>query len=524
MEESHPQDQEMTLAERWPQVYEHLCEVRRILEKNYRDVCDFEFTVQNGKLYVLNVRTARRTPEANLRFALQFFQEGKIGLSEAVSRVSPEDVESLVRPIIVNESELVPLGTGLPVCCGAATGRLAVSRERAEEFRRRSDPFVFARVEVSPEDIDAMYSSAGVLTARGGMTSHAAVVCRGMHKPCVVGLGEMVLSYRTGQLSLPDNRLYQEGAWITLNGSTGEVYGGEAKLISGDWQEIPELRMLGQMIEQAIVSDGLDQGSVGSTWRIRDFFIHSVPLRRTRTNKRPVSGRSYTSFVPPRAEELDAGRKALHPIPLSEREDYSQVLLGLSETLSRLLASELGLGNHHKYFRPLWDPEVTVRPGTDEEQTQFLAFQYFDVNRYVHHLPEISDFLFLLEVELRSEEDKWFLDFTNPNGESLVVNSDVVLGANLFVNAASVQHCDIPILYNVLRRREYYWRWFEYNKTSHEELAEFLRQGTYMSQPDSRLALYCEELGLIREGELTLAGLSMIGKLEKARRYGFLPE
>jgi len=443
-------DVEMTLRERWPQVYEHLLNVRDILETHFRDACEFEFTIEKGRLYILNARSARRTPEANLRIALQFFQERKIGLSESVARVSPSDVEAFVSPEIVNEGALDLLGTGLPASTGAATGRLVLSRQRAEEFGNHGQDLIFARVEVNPEDFDAIHASKGVLTAQGGMMSHAALVCRGLKKPCVAGFGEMDIRYMQGEVFLSEERLLREGDWVTINGSTGKVYCGKGELRIHDWQQIPELRMLAQMIEHVIISGDVDLMMIGSTWRIRDHFLHSQPLHHVRSRKRPVRRRTYTSFVPPKAKNVSGARRALCSVAPQQQENYSQIIFGLCEALSRLLASRLGLGNHHQYFRPLWDPETTWGPSNEAEFAQFVGFEYFGINRNVSHLPDISHLAFLLELALRSKEDRWFLDFTNPEGESLVANSDVLLGYRLFVNRVPVKHQDVPSLYTLI--------------------------------------------------------------------------
>lgn len=512
---------EMSLEERWPNLYDQLLDVREILESNFRDVCDFEFVVEQGRLYILNARPAKRTPEANLSFALQFFQEGKIGLSEAVGRVSPTDIEALVRPEITNKAALHKLGIGLPASPGAATGRLAISLEKVEELCGRGQDFIFVRVEVSPEDMDAMHSSKGVLTELGGMTSHAAVACRGLKKPCVAGFGEMDILYMRGEVFVLGQRLLREGDWITIDGSTGKVYFGKGEVKRPDWRQCPELLMLAQMIDHAIISGEIDLATVGLTWRIRDYFLHSRPLCTIRSSKRPVHRRTYTSFSPPKANDLRSARKVLCPLAPQERENYSEIVFGLSEALSRLLASRLGFGNHHQYLRPLWDPETTCGLNKEEELAQLVGFEYFGINRNVRHLPDISRLTFLLEVELRSKDDRWFLDFTNPKGESLVPDSEVLLGYRLFVNGAPVKHRDVPSLYNCLRRREYYWRWFEYNKTSHEEIIEFLESGRYKSRPESRLTLYCEELGLLSHGELTPVGLSIVVKDGGGDAYEF---
>lgn len=511
----------MTLRERWPEVFENLLRVRDVLEDHFREVYSFEFTVERGQLYISNARPARSTPMANLYHIFQFYQEGKIGLGEAVARVRPSDIEAIVHPEIINEDDLKFLGIGNPTFSGAATGKLVLSRKVAEKLGNDDQAFIFIRDEVMPEDIDLMHTSQGVLTARGGMTSHAAIVCRALKKPCVVGFGEMNIFQDQGEVLMPEQRVLHEEDWITINSSTGKVYAGKGELILLEWQQIPELYLLAQMIEHLIISADFHLGTVGLVWLLRDYFVHSRPLRSISTKKRPVRQHKYTSFVPPRVKDISAARKTLHPIATQQRENYSQIIFGFMDTLSRILASRQGLGNHHKYFRPLWDPETTYGPNGDVKIAQFVGFEYFNINRIVPHLIDISCLTFLLELKLSSQDDRWFLDFTNPDGESLILNSNYLLGYKLIVNGASVRHDDIPSLYNALRSREYYWRWYEYNKTSYEEIVDFLKYGKYKSSHEFRLALYCEELGLLSHGELTFTGLSIIGENDGGKKNDF---
>ena len=149
------------------------------------------FSIERGKLYIHNVCIAKRTNIANMNIVLQLFQEGKIELSEAIDRVSIEDIDAMLFPEITNYNTLDILGNGIPVSPGAATGQLVISREKAEEFSKQGQDYIFARFEVSPEDIGFMENAKGILTARGGRTSHAAVVSRGMEKPCVSGCCEI---------------------------------------------------------------------------------------------------------------------------------------------------------------------------------------------------------------------------------------------------------------------------------------------------------------------------------------------
>lgn len=497
--------------------------IKDILENHFKDVCDIEFVVQEGKLYILNTRIAKRTPKANLRFALQFFQEGKIGIDTVLTIVKPVDIEDIVSSEVLNKSSLNLIGTGLPASIGIATGKIVLCASDVESFARRGEDVIFVKVEVNPEDIGAIRLSRGVLTARGGMTSHASIACRGLNKPCVAGFGQMEIVPSQKQVIISGRGLLKEGDWITINGNTGSIYTGKGEIIARDWRNFPEVVAISQMIENAVISNEILDDVVGPIWRIRDYLIYSMPLRRGITQKNPVLKKCYKSFITPKKSTTKVAQS--HLVQISHKENYSQIVLGLSESISRLLSASLGIGQHHHYFRPLWDPQKMVKIKYYEDEysldgTQFVGFEYFDINRYVPHLLDISHITFFLEVILKREIDRWFLDFTNPNGESLVTNSDVLSACVLFVNDAKIQHDELPLFYNAIRRREYYWRWFEYNKTSYDEIVTFLR-GWKEDKIEDRLSIYCEELGLIREKQLTIAGQSLIGKRCWSRKYEF---
>ena len=225
---------EKSLEETMPSVYKQLEDVYKKLESHYRDMQDIEFTIEHGKLYLLQTRTGKRTGFAAVKIACDMVDEKRIEPREAVSRVEAGQITQLLAPIFdASEKQKALkggrlLGRGLPAGPGAAAGRIAFNADRAVEMAR-SGPVILIRIETSPEDIAGMHSAAGVLTTRGGLTSHAAVVARGMGRPCVVGAGTLRVDYNRGELRAEGHEPLEEGDFVSIDGTTGEVISGQIK-------------------------------------------------------------------------------------------------------------------------------------------------------------------------------------------------------------------------------------------------------------------------------------------------------
>ncbi|MEE8195279.1 MAG: pyruvate, phosphate dikinase, partial [Candidatus Bipolaricaulota bacterium] len=228
-----------TLRNVFPKVYSELTDIREKLEDHYHDMQDVEFTIQDGNLYILQTRGGKRTAAAAVRMAVEMALDGTIDKQEALLRVTPKHIEQLLHPTFdpQEEQKATQLTTGLPASPGAATGAVVFSAEEAEKAVQEGEKVILVRVETSPEDIGGMHVAEGVLTARGGMTSHAAVVARGMGKCCVAGAGEIAIDYNAATVSVGGHTI-NRGDPISLNGSTGAVYLGEiptiAPELSGD--------------------------------------------------------------------------------------------------------------------------------------------------------------------------------------------------------------------------------------------------------------------------------------------------
>ncbi|MDB5598759.1 MAG: pyruvate phosphate dikinase [Xanthobacteraceae bacterium] len=213
-----------------PAAYAELTRIYGKLEKHYRDMQDLEFTVEQGKLWMLQTRSGKRTAKAALRIAVELATEGLISKKEAVTRVDPAALDQLLHPTIDPKAERKIVATGLPASPGAASGEIVFSSDEAEALKAQDRKVILVRVETSPEDIHGMHAAEGILTTRGGMTSHAAVVARGMGKPCVSGAGSLRVDYNAGTLTIA-GQVFKKGDNITIDGSTGQVLAGKVAMV-----------------------------------------------------------------------------------------------------------------------------------------------------------------------------------------------------------------------------------------------------------------------------------------------------
>jgi pyruvate,orthophosphate dikinase len=234
---------EIPLEQALPDAYAELLKVRATLEAHYKDMQDIEFTVQQHKLYMLQTRNGKRTAQASLRMAVEMAHEGLIDKAEAVMRVNPSSLDQLLHPTLDPKAPRTLLGKGLPASPGAASGSVVFSADEAESRAGKGEAVILVRVETSPEDIHGMHAAQGILTTRGGMTSHAAVVARGMGRPCVAGAGGISVDYNNQTLSA-GGKTVRGGEIITLDGATGEVFVGPVAMIeptvSGDFGTLME--------------------------------------------------------------------------------------------------------------------------------------------------------------------------------------------------------------------------------------------------------------------------------------------
>ena len=224
-----------------PKVYNELFKILKKLEKHYRDMQDVEFTVENNKLWILQTRSGKRTSKSAVKIAVDMVKEKLISKNDAILRIDPNSLDTLLHPTLDENGSIKVIANGLPASPGAASGKVVFTSEEAERLNNVMQDTILVRVETSPEDIQGMHAAKGILTARGGMTSHAAVVARGMGRPCVSGSSEIDINYENKTFKTSSIEV-KEGDTITIDGSTGRIILGNVPTvkpeISGDFSRL----------------------------------------------------------------------------------------------------------------------------------------------------------------------------------------------------------------------------------------------------------------------------------------------
>ncbi len=270
-----------SMEEAMPEIYAQLNGIQEKLEEHYRDMQDMEFTVQEGKLWFLQTRNGKRTGTAMVKIAMDLLREGMIDEKTAIMRCEPQKLDELLHPVFDKEAlkKAKVITQGLPASPGAATGQIVFHADDAQEWHKDGHKVVMVRIETSPEDLAGMSAAEGILTARGGMTSHAAVVARGMGKCCVSGAGAINVDYKTKTVEI-EGVVYKEGDYISLNGSTGQVYAGEvptkAAELSGDFKALMDLCDKYTKLQVRTNADTPHDAKVA-----RDFGAKGIGLTRT---------------------------------------------------------------------------------------------------------------------------------------------------------------------------------------------------------------------------------------------------
>ncbi len=267
------------LRDEMPQVFAELHSMANTLERHFRDVQDLEFTIERGRLYMLQTRRGQRSGQAAVKIACDMVDEGVISEEEAVARIPPNDLEQLLHPTIDSAAELDLLTTGLPASPGAASGTAVFDADEAEQLGRGGAAVILVRRETNPEDFHGMVAAKAILTARGGMTSHAAVVARGMGKPCITGAQKMIVDEERNCFSV-NGRQVRHGDWITVDGSAGNVFLGQAPLVE------PELdgnfaRLMSWADNLRHLQVRVNADTPADTHRGRDFGAEGIGLCRT---------------------------------------------------------------------------------------------------------------------------------------------------------------------------------------------------------------------------------------------------
>jgi pyruvate, orthophosphate dikinase len=369
------------LEEAMPAVFEELLKARGTLERHYRDLQDLEFTVEKGKLYLLQTRAGKRTASAAIRIAVEMAREGLITKGEAVTRIEPASLDQLLHPTLDPKAPRTRLARGLPASPGAASGAVVFHATEAEAQAKLGHQVVLVRIETSPEDIHGMHAAAGILTARGGMTSHAAVVARGMGRPCVAGAGDLKIDYEAGTMTV-GNRVVRAGDAVTIDGGTGEVFLGTVPTIkpqlSGDFAALmewaDEVRKIGVRANADTPADARNA---------REFGAEGIGLCRTE-HMFFEKGRIVAVREMILAEDESGRRAALAKLLPMQRKDFVELLeimAGLPVTI-RLLDPPL-----HE-FLPHGEAEmreVAEGAGVSVIRIREAAAKLFEVNPMLGH-------------------------------------------------------------------------------------------------------------------------------------------
>jgi pyruvate,orthophosphate dikinase len=369
------------MEEVMPEAFAELVNIYHRLEAHYRDMQDVEFTIQSGKLYMLQTRAGKRTAKAAIKIAVDMVAEGLIERAEAISRIDPLSLEQLLHPMLDPEAERQVLARGLPASPGAASGAVVFRADEAEARAADGEAVVLVRIETSPEDIHGMHAAKGILTSRGGMTSHAAVVARGMGRPCVAGAGVLYIDYQDQTMAVA-GRTIHEGETITIDGSTGEVMLGQVPTVqpelSGDFGTLmawaDEIRTLGV---RANADTPLDARTA------LEFGTEGIGLCRTEhmffESDRIVAMRQMIL-----AEDTAGRRAALDKLLPMQRDDFAELFRIMEErpVTIRLLDPPL-----HE-FLPRSDDEfadVARSAGVDTDTLRHRALALREVNPMLGH-------------------------------------------------------------------------------------------------------------------------------------------
>ena len=270
-----------SLEEKWPHLYKELVDVRNKLEEHYKDMQDMEFTIEHGKLWMLQCRNGKRTAQAAVRMAVEMVEEGLLNKEEAIMRVGAEQLDQLLHPMLDPKAKKNVIATGLPASPGAAVGRAVFCAEDAEAWAAKGEKVILIRNETSPEDIGGMHASQGVITARGGMTSHAAVVARGMGTPCVSGSHDIVISYKDKTMTTKSGVVVKEGDWVSLDGGKGQIIEGQVQTVKADTNSGNFGKLMGWVDEIRTMEVRANAETPKDAQTARDFGAQGIGLART---------------------------------------------------------------------------------------------------------------------------------------------------------------------------------------------------------------------------------------------------
>lgn len=500
---------------------EELKKCSEILELYYKDMVDIDFVVENKKLYILSARPGKRTPIANLKILMSMFCEEKLNAEDVINRLPYQQLETILNSkVIINAEDLNLLTQGLSASSGVCAAIGCFTHQEAESLIANEESFIYCCLELSPEDIGIITSPycKGVVSARGGMTSHAAVVCRGLQLPCVAGTNDF--DELKKEIKYCNNEL-------TIDGSNGKVYAGLAAIKNNNL-DLQEIIMLRKLLQTITKYNMITSEKSFLVWRLWNVLILNRRYARRDNQKRIVYKNTYISFKQPTKNEQEYIDSQLEYI-----ENGGILIEDLIDFLQSQLSANVSLGCHYRYMRPLLDPLNSMTFNEHHKTTpqgvpcglQLTGLEFFNINKFVNCLIDIYSIKIYFTTaffrdEFSAENSNEYsplnyLDYTNPNGESLIINAYDVDKVAIFINDVLIPLEKLPLVYHFIRKRQYFWNWYEENNVSRKEIIDYLKSNVFNTEIQHSKNYYlCEELNLIKNNELTLAGRSLIGEDE----------
>ncbi len=511
------------LQEDLPQVHQQLLELSQQLEYHYRDVQDFEFTIEHGKIWLLQSRLAKRSARANLRNAIDLLDEGRISVEEAIFRVKPTDLEQILAPRLPSGMNIQPLARGLNASPGIVHGEAIFDAETADELATAGKKVILIVPDTSPDDIHGVTTSQGVVTSRGSATSHAAVACRSLNKPCVAGANIRINALEKHFTVL--SKVVKEGDQLTIDGASGVIYEGIIPLVEVNVQDNPYLIRYMGLFESINTDDYVEDGA-GILWLLRDtlknksipsFITGSIPLI-------PESFELATEYISFRQPPQSIISNILSSLQSQIDPDTIAAIWGILRVLGSMLQNEIGIGNHYLAIRPLIDPlrawiDLNSKSITSDglviskPPIQLVGIEFFGINRFLRHYLPWSDIQWWSLIRLSHAEINyiWRLDNSNPRGESLVPGLGELIGFLVLLNGRCLTLLETKAFYNDLRKRAFGWNWYQEHNTSWREVIDTLQRYWHGSHVDKEVLAKYQDIGLLtKEWQLSPVGVALL--------------
>lgn len=521
-----------------PHVYQQFQEIAQRLERYYHNVQDLEFTIEHGRLWLLQTRPAKRSAYANFRFAMDLLDEGLLSKREAVLRVEPMDLYHLLAPKLPQDLNIHPIALGLNASPGVASGEAAFDSDMVEQYVSLGKKVILIRPELDPAQIRGLVLAQGMITSRGGATSHAAVTSRGLGKPCVAGATIRIDEF--GKYFSASDKVVREGDMLTIDGSSGAIYEGMLPFVAVNPQDEPYLRRFGDLLASMNTDDFVEYG-IGLLWMLRDALKdRSLPMLSRLTSVFPEtslekeSSKKYISFTQP-PESLV--RDILHEMQWTKDPDMATIVWGIMSNLGRMLQNEVGIGNHHLAIRPMVDPQrvfvdlgqrelIILEPRATasksrEPRGQLLGLEFFGINHFLRNCLPWGSLQLWITVRLSDLDQNypWRLDNTNPQGESLVLGEGELAAFLVVLDGRCLSLLETRQFYNELRKREFGWSWYQENNISWREIVDILRDIEDGKSADRKMLSIYQIMGLLtKEGQLSVVGFSLLHKQMASER------